>query len=642
VKFLNVRITNFISFGAAQEISLDQRGLVAVFGENFDSQGADANGAGKSAVLEAIVWALYGETMRGYRGDEVVNRVVGKDCAVALRLQDDEREYLIVRTRKTLGAKKPNDVRLFSVCDRGELEISGGTNADTQEQIQTIVGMDFSTFTQSVMLHAGAVSFSAMTDKEQKQVLENILQTEMLSAAQAKTKERIIRLQQEMVGLRSNQQQVTQQSRDLAIQISKLTEQRDQHSALVEERRKELVRRRLEQEVRLEEVYAHTGLHVLLTQREDQAESVAQLEQTLATLQERVVAITQQSGAKLTELAREEGIVIGRLRQISTDLQTIDQFVGKPCPTCKQTLLPDAAEAGMKQWAEEAQVLEDKVKDFARIRGRVRAAETKQLAAFANERAAVVQRLTELRGVLQGTSEAIQKRDTELKTVCDLEQQILSFDEEIAALSGAVNPFQPLIDEAALQLEKHHRTLRNLEFRIHIVETHLKHLNYWTQAFSNQGLKSYVLDGVLPFLTSRAQYYADILSGGDIKIQFNTQTQLKTGATREQFQVSAYNRFGADVYQGNSDGEKRRVDLAVGWALGDLAAQRARKPIRFKGLDEPFVNLDETGEDAVVRLLHKEIDRYETILCITHSGHLQSQFQNQLTIRKQNGVSVVV
>jgi len=642
MRFSSVSVQNFLSFGDEQTIDLRARGLVAVFGRNLDSQGADSNGAGKSTILEAIVWALYGETMRGYKADEVVNRSVGANCRVRLYLEDDGRQYLIDRTRKLGGVKKPNDVRVHTQVGGVWKEVSEGTNADTQEQIQTIVGMDLMTFTQSVMLRTGSVSFSAMTDKQQKEVLENILQTHILSAAQVKVKDRTIRLQQEMAGLRAGEARVETQINDAHIHINKLTQQRDQHAAIIENRRKELVQRRVAVEVSLDEAYARGGLGALLAQQEDQGKRVAALEDGLRAYQERALEITRQAGEKQQALAREEGMAVGRLRQLSSDLQTIDQFVGKSCPTCKQVLNPDAADVCMQAWGKEAAELQQKMDDIARKRGRIKATETKQLSEFSAEKSAMETELSTLRAYLRQTTEAIQKRNAELKAVCDLEQQVLHLDAEILDLDDTVNPFQGLIDQANTSLLTHETALRSIHFRIHIVTTHLVHLNYWLAAFSNQGLRSYVLDSVVPFLTSRAQYYADTLSGGDLKITFSTQTTLKSGESREQFQVSAHNRYGADVYHGNSDGEKGRVDIAVGWALGDLAAQRARKPVRFKGLDEPFTHLDETGEDAVVRLLHKEVSRYETILCITHSAHLQSQFQNQITVRKKNGVSVVL
>jgi DNA repair exonuclease SbcCD ATPase subunit len=637
MRFIEVQIQNFLSFGAIQTVPLDRRGLLAVFGQNQDSKGADSNGAGKSTIPEAMVWALYGETMRGYKGDDVINRAVGKECLVRLVVEEDNgTRYVIERTRKA-SAKKPADLRLYvSGVDR-----TGGTNADTQDAVLTLVGMDFSTFTQAVMLSHGARPFSQMADKEQKDVLEDIMRTATLTKAQGRTKERVVQQQNQLAEVRTTLASTGTKLFDAEIRLSKLVQQQAQHATLIEQRRLELTKRRVDLEMRLDEIYARTGLDALLALKEHQETQLRVLEQDLASFREKELRITQRHGLKRSEIARDEGIAIGRLRQIGQDLTMVDRLVGKVCHTCKQVLTPQAAEACMEEWVQEKAALETKLREATKLRAREDVAEKKAIGKLTGDRQVMEQAVSEMRALLQGVISDIHKRSADLQAICDLEQQIFHHDEEIAALDATDNPYQALIDQTQAEGARYKHEQRGLEAREHVLDIQVRHLVFVAQAFGNQGLKSYVLDTVVPTLTERAQHYLDILSGGDITIRFSTQTQLKSGVLKDQFQVEAVNRFGADVYQGNSEGEKRRVDLAVGWALGDLAATRAHKPIRFKGLDEPFTNLDETGEDAVIRLLHTVVSQYETIMCITHSAHLQSQFQNQLLVVKQNGVSRV-
>jgi DNA repair exonuclease SbcCD ATPase subunit len=58
------------------------------------------NGAGKSAMIDALVWCLFGTTLRGYENDEVVNRRVGKDCMVKVTLEDGDELYTVTRARR--------------------------------------------------------------------------------------------------------------------------------------------------------------------------------------------------------------------------------------------------------------------------------------------------------------------------------------------------------------------------------------------------------------------------------------------------------------------------------------------------------------------------------------------------------------
>src|SRR5690349_20138638 len=143
----SVTLQNFLSYGAdPQTIQLAKRGLVAVLGDNKDSQSSTDNGSGKSALLDGIVWAIYGETCRGYRGDEVINRKYGKNCVVTVVLEDHNSTYTITRARN-ISSKRKNDL----ILQINGNDVSMANNEDTQAKINEIIGMDFKTFCQSVL-----------------------------------------------------------------------------------------------------------------------------------------------------------------------------------------------------------------------------------------------------------------------------------------------------------------------------------------------------------------------------------------------------------------------------------------------------------------------------------------------------------
>ena len=71
---LNLKIENFLIIGQAN-INLSNRGLCRIAGENSDDTTSSSNGSGKSALIEAIYWCLFGETLRNIKSaDGVVNR----------------------------------------------------------------------------------------------------------------------------------------------------------------------------------------------------------------------------------------------------------------------------------------------------------------------------------------------------------------------------------------------------------------------------------------------------------------------------------------------------------------------------------------------------------------------------------------
>ena len=159
-------VENFLSFSKASFDFCDQ-GLVLVEGENKDDASAKSNGSGKSAMIDALVWCLFGTTLRGYQNDDVVNRRVGDDCLVTVTLERDEETIVVARARR--HSKLKNSLR---VSDAHE-DRSGPSNAETQELVEEILGCSMRTFLSSVVFgQDSAYRFSSLTDKEQKEILD--------------------------------------------------------------------------------------------------------------------------------------------------------------------------------------------------------------------------------------------------------------------------------------------------------------------------------------------------------------------------------------------------------------------------------------------------------------------------------------
>lgn len=625
-------------------LSVEDAGVANVYDmyvpevHNFVANGVVVHNSGKSALVEGIVWCLYGETMRNYKSDEVIHLGVGKDCQVSLPFEDDDGNlYQVTRTRKMSGVKKPNNL-LLEVNGK---DVSAGTVADTQQLIVTILGMDLRTFTQAVLLRNRDRSFSEMTDKEQKEVLEDILHIEELAKARDVTKSRISVRQSELskvlVRLEDLEDQIGQEN----LRLGKMKISEGQHFALIEQKRQALRRRKVEAEVEIEEKYRATGLDVLLDSLNDFSERLTQEDKARACCHDEARKLQQSNATKKSDNSQQLGGIINQVNSLNTDVRSVSQLAGTDCPTCRQMVHPEDADRLLVVWDDQLKKLEAERLKIERRTLQLEKKEAKSLQGFEQRRFSHTQEIDKLSNQRQVVGDQIRKRENALQLICQLEQQVFNLQTEMDQLDSTANPFTILVEEIEGDLVKMSRDKRRWGYKSRSLDLELRHLLFWDHGFGNQGLKSYVLDNVVPFLTRRAQYYADILSGGDLHIEFSTQTQLKSGDWREQFQVKVTNRQGADVYAGNSDGEKRRIDIAVGWALGDLAATRAKKPIRFKGLDEVFSGLDETGEDAVIRLLHTVTGEYETVLCITHSDHLRSQFSNSLTVTKENGFSTV-
>jgi DNA repair exonuclease SbcCD ATPase subunit len=100
--------------------------------------------------------------------------------------------------------------------------------------------------------------------------------------------------------------------------------------------------------------------------------------------------------------------------------------------------------------------------------------------------------------------------------------------------------------------------------------------------------------------------------------------------------------FGAASYEGASAGERRRVDLACLFALGDLAQARAGTRVELRLLDEPFERVDEVGHNEVVRLLRTVASEVGTLLLTSHEEAVKALIDQRILVSKHRGVSSVV
>lgn len=150
---------------------------------------------------------------------------------------------------------------------------------------------------------------------------------------------------------------------------------------------------------------------------------------------------------------------------------------------------------------------------------------------------------------------------------------------------------------------------------------------FWVEAFGPKGIKAYVIENVLPLLNSKLAEHLAELSDGNITAEIKATTSLKKGGTAERLSVTVQNSDGAEVYGGNSGGERRRIDLAILLALQDVVAARAKKGISLAVFDEILDALDEAGISRAVDYLKvRSVDR-PTYL-ISHTDAVKSLVEN--------------
>ena len=174
---------------ATQAVQFDRKDLTLVLGQNLDLGGDDTgarNGTGKTTIINALSYALYGSALTNIKKDNLINKTNGKNMLVSIEFEKDGVDYKIERGRK------PNTMA-FYIGDR-EQEItdeSQGDSRETQAEIERMLGMSHDMFKHIVALNTYTEPFLALKANDQRAIIEQLLGITMLSEKADALKEQL-------------------------------------------------------------------------------------------------------------------------------------------------------------------------------------------------------------------------------------------------------------------------------------------------------------------------------------------------------------------------------------------------------------------------------------------------------------------
>jgi exonuclease SbcC len=205
---LSLELKNFLSYGEqTQRIEFKDYSLICLSGKN---------GHGKSALLDALTWALWGQarkTTGTTKADEGLLRLGQTRMLVSLEFLFSDHTYRVRREfAKTYG--KPYsalDFEMFDSTTNKFISLTDKTVRATQSKIEQLVGLDYETFINTAFLRQGQSNeFSKKTAKERKHILATILGLSKYDALQQQALEKIRQLNDEKRSITLLQEQLTQ------------------------------------------------------------------------------------------------------------------------------------------------------------------------------------------------------------------------------------------------------------------------------------------------------------------------------------------------------------------------------------------------------------------------------------------------
>ena len=165
---------------STQAVNFDRKDLTLVLGENIDLGGDDTgarNGTGKTTIINALSYALYGQALTNIRKDNLVNKTNTKAMLVTIDFEVGGVDYKIERGRK------PNVLKFYVGDQEQESkdDNSQGDSRETQQEIERLLGMSHDMFKHVVALNTYTEPFLASKPNEQKTIIEQLLGITLLS-----------------------------------------------------------------------------------------------------------------------------------------------------------------------------------------------------------------------------------------------------------------------------------------------------------------------------------------------------------------------------------------------------------------------------------------------------------------------------
>ena len=578
-KINNITVKNFLSVGAqTQAVDFDKEQLTLVLGANLDLGGDDSgsrNGTGKTTIINALSYALYGQALTNIRKENLINATNSKGMLVTVAFEKDNIKYKIERGRK------PNILKFYVNDQEQKSEDSDeaqGDSRETQKYIEQLLDMSHTMFKHLVALNTYTEPFLSMKAADQREVIEQLLgitllseKAELLKLLVKETKDSVQAETFKIDAIKAANENIQKSISSLELKSSAWESKKELDITNLLNAIMQLGQVDIEYELKL-----HTDLKVW----EEDNKRIQNLNKQRATLEN---AVAQ---AEKTVKRYEKELV---------------SLANKTCHACEQELHDHKHEemtATATAHLTESQTYFDKVNsDYQKI-------------------------VTELGTGDQAPRPIEPYYETEAEALGH-QNNMTNLEQSLADRDAETNPYEEQIQELK------NSAIQEINWAPVNELVKLKdHQEFLLKLLTNKDsfIRKKIIDQNLAFLNKRLGYYIDKLGLPHTVVFQNDLTVLIT-------------QLGQDLdFDNLSRGERNRLILSMSFAFRDVW-ENLYQHINLLFVDELIDSgMDSAGVEAGLAVLKKMgRERNKNIYLISHKDELVGRVNNVLRVIKENG-----
>lgn len=678
-----LRLHNFLSYTNLETIDFSGLTLAVLAG---------ANGVGKSSILEAVTWVLWGQA-RAASDDDLIHQ--GEhDMWVEFLFDLEDARYKVVRTRERKGRTGLTELEFQVQQKDGSWKaLTGPTLKVTQQRIEEALRLTYDLFVNASYFRQGhADEFTTKAPGERKEILAEILDLsrfdQLEEAAREKKREiegkqslyatQVEDAKMKLVELPTVQNELSDLEKQSGTMKESLdTKEKEWLSVSRERERYEAISREIAYKRERYEALVKE-LNELVDKGKQTKEKIGDLEKLVREKEmvEKEFTEYQKSRKKLdllsekaerhSVLQQELAVLRHKEEELNKTIERLEHI--KTCPTCLRTLTKAEAEKIIKSLTSEF----DKT---TKLRIEKIEEEIKKLAYDPKEVAALREKIATM-SVVEEKKRALAVAESEIKalkeSLVDIEKRFKAGDAELKKLGEegkALKKDLDALDEKAAEwqaLEKELSDLRNqfashqrdlgtlrerkgalekLRDEIKRKEDDLKRFgeekgiyDELILAFGKRGVQAMIIERAVPQIEEEANKLLDVVTDGRMRIHFVTQKAKKTGdeGLIETLDIHISDELGERPYEQFSGGEAFRINFAIRVAMSKLLALRAGARLQFLAIDEGFGALDQAGTTDIIQAINAIRSDFAKVLIITHLEEFKNAFPTRIEVVKDN------